>query len=103
MSRTNSAVLAVLRKKLAKRGDPPVSLQAVHQRRSRIQDKVPMPTDIATYVVAQRAGVRLHQYLDADTLDQVASAEGRLSAKEGTPVAATPTSPKRPSRSASIT
>jgi Swt1-like HEPN len=103
VARTNSDVLAALRKKLAKRGDPPVSLQAVQQRRSRLQDKVPMPTDIATYVVAQRAGVRLHQYLDADILDQVATAEGRLSAKEGPATAAPANLSRRAPRSTAIT
>src|SRR2546421_9654273 len=82
MVRTDSKVLAALRKKLAKPGNTPVSLQAIDQRRAKLQALVPMPTDIATYVVAQRAGVPLHAYLDAATLDQVATAEQRLSAKE---------------------
>jgi hypothetical protein len=82
MVRTDSEVLAALRKKLAKPGNTPVTLQAIHQRRAKLQTLVPMPTDIATYVVAQRAGVTLHAYLDAATLDQVATAEQRLSAKE---------------------
>src|SRR5207244_3152536 len=40
------------------------------------------PSNIATYVVAQRAGVPIHKYLDAQTLEQVATAEQHLSAKE---------------------
>ena len=103
MTRTNSDVLAALRKKLAKRGDPPVSHQAIQQRRSRLQDLVSMPNDIATYVVAQRAGVRIHQFLDPDTLDKVATAEGHLSAKEGTPAAAPARAARRTSRAAAIT
>jgi hypothetical protein len=89
MVRTNPDVLAALRKKLAKAGGKPVSLQAIHQRRAKLQALVPMPADIATYVVAQRAGVPLHAYLEAATLDQVATAEQRLSAKESSAKALT--------------
>src|SRR5918996_3406507 len=84
MDRTNYRLLADLRKKLAKPGQPPVSLQAVQQRRARLQGLVPMPTDLATYIVAQRVGMRLHAYLDEEKLDQVATWEQRLSAKEAT-------------------
>jgi len=44
-----------------------------------------MPTNIATYVVAQRAGVPLHRHLDDATLEQVAIAEQRLRSKEAPP------------------
>lgn len=100
MGRTDSRVMAALRSKLAKPGEPPVSPQAVQQRRAKLQAQVPMSSDIATYVVAQRAGVPLHKFLDAATLDQVAGAEQRLSAKESSlPTSALPTSAARKSPS----
>jgi Swt1-like HEPN len=82
MPRTNSAVLDQLRTKLG-RGGRPVTHQALEQRRKRIQDLVPMPPDIANYIVAQREGVRLHKHLDEETLERVATFEERLRAKEG--------------------
>jgi hypothetical protein len=42
-----------------------------------------MPTDVATYIVAQRKGMKLHKYLPAEKLDEVATWEQRLAAKEG--------------------
>jgi hypothetical protein len=44
---------------------------------------VRMPTDIATYVVAHRAGVPIHRHLDPATLETVADYDARVSAKEG--------------------
>jgi hypothetical protein len=98
MDRTNPRLLADLRKKLARPGEPPVSNQAVQQRRARLQAIVPMPTDIATYIVAQRVGMKLHSYLDEAKLDQVATWEQRLSAKEANmgAVASAPTPVRRP-------
>jgi hypothetical protein len=87
MDRTDSKLLTDLRTKLAKPGDPPVSHQAVQQRRAKLQAVVPMPNDIATYIVAQREGVKLHTYLDEPKLDQVATWEQRLNAKQGGPSA----------------
>jgi hypothetical protein len=81
MDRTNSKLFADLRKRLGRSGGP-VSAQAVQQRRGKLQDLVPMPTDVATYIVAQRAGMKLHSYLDEAKLDQVATWEQRLSGKE---------------------
>src|SRR5438105_1855541 len=88
--RTNPALFKDLRARLAKPGDPPVSPQAIQQRRGRLQEVVPMPTDIATYIVAQRVGMKLHRYLDGPKLDEVATWEQRLAAKEAgsAPVAA---------------
>lgn len=77
MAQTNRDVLTALRRKL---GD--VSNSAISQRRSRIQKLVPMPTDIATYVVAAQEGVRIERMLDAATLQTVADFEGRLAAKQ---------------------
>lgn len=77
MAQTNSRILAKLREKLGR-----VSHQAISQRRARIQALVPMPTDIATYIVADRAGVRLHRELDTATLEQVAVFEERLRSRE---------------------
>jgi hypothetical protein len=42
-----------------------------------------MPTDIATYVVAQREGVKIAKYLDETTLQTVAEFDSRLAQKEG--------------------
>lgn len=65
MAQTNRKLLAALREKL---GSSP---QALSQRRQRLQSKVAMPTDIATYVVAQRAGIRVDKYLDLETIETV--------------------------------
>jgi Swt1-like HEPN len=65
MAETNRKLLAALREKL---GSSP---QALSQRRQRLQRKVAMPTDIATYVVAQRIGIRLDKYLDLETIEIV--------------------------------
>jgi len=81
MDRTDPKLLTALRAKLGKTGAP-VSYQAVQQRRAKLQALVPMPNDVATYVVAQRAGVPLHPHLDSAKLDEVATAEQRLLAKE---------------------
>lgn len=82
-------ILAALREKLGG-----VSHQAISQRRLKIQTIVQMPTDIATYVLAAREGVRLHHELDTGTLEQVANFDERLRAKEQSngqgPVAVTP-------------
>ncbi|MEX1046854.1 MAG: Swt1 family HEPN domain-containing protein [Actinomycetota bacterium] len=80
--KTSPEVMAALRQALAGKGKHPVSPQAVQQRRKRLQQLVPMPLDVATYVIAQRFGVPLHKFLDADVLDQVAAAEQRLAVKE---------------------
>jgi hypothetical protein len=90
MGRANPAVLAALRTKLAKAGQRPVSLQAVQQRRAKIQSLVPMPSEIATYVIAQRAGVPLHAHLDAATLEQVATADLHLRTKDSRTEGRTP-------------
>lgn len=59
-----------------------------------------MPTDIATYVIAQREGVKLHRYLDEPTLAKVAEYEGRLTAKEGGQAAPAPAKPAARRRAA---
>lgn len=81
MTRVNQVVLTALRETLGQDGRP-VSRQSVEKRRNRLQVIVHMPNDIATYIVAGREGIRLHKYLDTPTLEQVASFEGRLLAKE---------------------
>jgi hypothetical protein len=90
---TNREVLGALRAKL---GD--ISHQAVQQRRARIQRLISMPTDIATYIVAHREGVRINQYLDAETLGRVAMFEAQLAAKEN---GGRPAAPARSSRRSS--
>lgn len=77
MPATNPRILAALRKKL---GD--VSPQAISQRRAKIQRLVPMPVDVATYVIASREGVPLHRELDMATLEQVATFDARLRDRE---------------------
>jgi hypothetical protein len=77
LARTDPTILADLRKKLGN-----VSPQAISQRRQRIQKQVAMPTDIATYIVAQQNGVRIERRLDADTLQTVADFQARLAALE---------------------
>jgi hypothetical protein len=54
-----------------------------------------MSSDVATYVVALRAGVPLHRFLDSATLDQVAVAEQRLNATELTAPSAGTATPNR--------
>jgi hypothetical protein len=80
---TNTQLLAALREKLGG-----VSQQAVQQRRARLQKLVPVPTDIATYIVAHREGVRINKYLDSETLQNVAEWEARVAAKESPSTAA---------------
>jgi hypothetical protein len=78
LAKTDSRLLAALRKKLGG-----VSLQAIHQRRAKLQGLVPMFPDIATYVIAQREGLRLDKYIkDLDVLSAVAAADARLRAIE---------------------
>lgn len=60
-----------------------MTTEAVRQRRAKLQDIVSMPNDVATYIVAKRERMRLHAYLDEAKLDQVATWEQRLDAKEG--------------------
>lgn len=88
---TNRELLADLRQKLGG-----VSVQAVQQRRARLQRLVPVPTDIATYIVAHRAGLRINGYLDAETLQSVADWEAKVAAKE--PASDTGASPRRRKR-----
>jgi hypothetical protein len=75
---TDPKLLAALREKLGG-----VSTQAISQRRQRLTKLVPMHADIATYVIAQREGLKLSKYLkDATLLAQVADADARLQARE---------------------
>jgi Swt1-like HEPN len=80
VARTNRNVLDALRKKLGN-----VSHQAIQQRRARLQKLVPMPMDIATYVIAHREGVPINRWLDESTLATVADYDARLETKEGGP------------------
>jgi hypothetical protein len=78
LAATNGKLLAALREKLGG-----VSDQAISQRRRRLQKLVPVPTDVATYIVAHREGLRINKYLDSETLQSVAEWETRVAAKEG--------------------
>jgi hypothetical protein len=93
VAQTNRTILAALRAKLGN-----VSHQAISQRRERIQRKIAMPTDIATYIVAQGEGVRIERHLDADTLQTVADFQSRLAAKGGDLAAPSPTRQRPASR-----
>lgn len=74
---TNQELLAALRQKLGG-----VSLQAISARRRRIRALVAMPTDVATYIIAHREGLKIEQWLDAEKLREVAEFEAKLIAKE---------------------
>jgi hypothetical protein len=89
VAQTNRAVLAERRKNLGQDGKPG-SHQAIAQRRGRLQGLVQMPSDIATYIVASREGIRLHKYLDAEVLEQVAVFDERVRRKEEGSPGATP-------------
>jgi len=69
-----------------------ISSQAIAQRRDKLARLVPMDTDMATYVAAHRAGVKLAKHLDADTVRKVAEYDQLVHAKEPGrgPVAAPP-------------
>lgn len=62
-----------------------ITNQAIAQRRKRLIKLVPMPTDIATYVVAHRANVNIAKLLPEETVSRVAEYEGRLHQKEMAP------------------
>jgi hypothetical protein len=59
-----------------------ISSQAIAQRRDKLARLVPMDTDMATYVAAHRAGVKLAKHLDADTVRKVAEYDQLVHAKE---------------------
>jgi len=77
VANTNPKLRAELLKKLD------CSPQALSQRRLRLQKRVAMPTDIATYVVAHREGLRIDKYLPPETIAAVNEADRRLDEKEG--------------------
>jgi HEPN superfamily Swt1-like protein len=77
MARTDSKLLADLLAKLK------ITPQALSQQRQRLQRLVAMNTDIATYVIAHRNGMRIDKYLDAETIERVNDADQRLREKEG--------------------
>lgn len=70
-----------------------ISERGIRKRRERIQKTLPMPADIALYIVAQRAGVPINRYLDDATLASVSTWETQLAQKEA---AQTPTAPSAP-------
>src|SRR5688572_6142612 len=84
MAQTNRKLRADLLDKLG------ITSQALSQRRQRLQKKVAMPTDIATYVIAHREGMRIDRYLDSETIARVNEADSRLAGKEGSADAARP-------------
>ncbi|MFL5897150.1 MAG: hypothetical protein ACJ76D_01595 [Solirubrobacterales bacterium] len=97
MSTTDRRLLADLLKKLGS------SSQALSQRRNRLKKKVAMPTDIATYVIAQQQGLRLDQYLDLEMIQTVNSFLAQVEAKEGAGSAQSDTSRRPSSRAGSAT
>jgi hypothetical protein len=57
--------------------------RAVNLRRAKAQSLVAMPSDVALYVIAQRAGVPITRWVkDGAVLAQVADFDARLAAKE---------------------
>jgi Swt1-like HEPN len=73
-----------------------ISDRGIRKRRERIQKILPMPANVATAIVAQRAGVPINRYLDDATLASVSTWEAQLAQKEAGQ--ATATSPLPPSR-----
>jgi hypothetical protein len=71
-----------------------ISDRGIRKRRERIQKTLPMPADIATAIVAQRAGVPINRYLDDDTLASVSTWEAQLSQKEAGQATAAPRTPR---------
>lgn len=59
-----------------------ITNQAIAQRRDRLIRHVPMPTDVATYVVAHRANVNIARFLAEEVVSRVAEYDGRLHQKE---------------------
>jgi hypothetical protein len=74
----NSALVAAFREKTG------ISYQGVRKRRDALAELVPMDSDIATYVAAHRAGVRIAKYVDPDTVRKVAEFDQLVHAKERT-------------------
>ena len=81
-------LLAALREKAK------ITDRGIRKRREKLQRLVPIPTDIATYILAHRAGVPIRRFLDDATLASVSSWEAQLEQKESRQQAATPTSPR---------
>jgi len=81
-------LLAALREKAK------ITDRGIRKRREKLQRLVPIPTDIATYILAHRAGVPIRRFLDDATLASVSSWEAQLAQKESRQQAATPTSPR---------
>lgn len=60
-----------------------ITPRAVNMRRAKIQSLVPMPDDVALYLVAQREGLPIHRWVkDATTLAQVASFAETVAGRE---------------------
>jgi hypothetical protein len=79
-----------------------VTSRAVNLRRAKAQAIVGMPDDIALYLVAQRAGVPIHRWVnDPDVLTKVADFDSRLDAKTN-PAQATTIPTRAAARSRSV-
>jgi len=48
-----------------------ISPQALWQQCHKLQAQVPMQTEDAVYIIAQRNGIRLNKYLDEETIDRI--------------------------------
>jgi hypothetical protein len=95
-AQTNPKLRTDLLKKL---GSSP---QALSQRRNRVQKKVAMPTDIATYLIAHQQGLRLDRYLDLETIQVVNDFIAKLDAKDGAPGVESASITKSPSQKRTI-
>jgi len=48
-----------------------ISSQALYQQAKKLKTKLPMTTEDAIYVIAQREGIYLDKYLDKETVDRI--------------------------------
>src|SRR6476661_5631626 len=78
--------------------------RAIGKRRERLIKLVPMPTDIATYVVAHRANVNIAKYLPEELVSRVGEYDSRVHQKEAATGPATPprTAPRTRTKSTGL-
>lgn len=85
---TNKELLAALLKKLG------VTSQRLSQLRNELKDRLPMSTELATYVIAHNAGIDISKYLTADEVEEVSQKVTQLHAV-AKPAAAKPATAAR--------
>lgn len=87
MARVNPDLMTAFREKAG------ITRQAIEARRDRLRRLVPMPSDMATYVAAHRAGVDISKHLDEQTVRLVGEYDERVYVKEGRGAAAAMVAP----------